>query len=159
MDQHIDDAALATYLCRHVAAADEALAMTKALLESETEPDVTIFLKRFVDEIQRERTVAMTAIAQLNEGNGLVECDLDVAMTAKDALPTDAPTELEGLETLAVGAWRKRILWGTLMAVAELDGRFSDMPLEELSRRTYDQHYELGRLRLRAASRHRLPQS
>jgi hypothetical protein len=154
MDEHTDDAALATYLRRHVAGAEAALGMTKALLDSETEPDVTAFLERLVDAIDRERGVVVAALSQLDEGPGLVARGLDVAsnvaMKVKDVLPTDAPTELEGLEALAVGVWGKRLLWGTLMTVAELDERFRDLPLEELSRQADDQERELVRLRQRA---------
>ncbi len=46
MDEHTDDAALATYLRRHLAGAEAAIGMTKALLGSETERDVTAFLIR-----------------------------------------------------------------------------------------------------------------
>ena len=77
---------------RHLAGVEEALGMTKALLEIETEPEVTAFLKRFVDAIERECVVVVTAFAQLNEGPGLVERALDaasnMAMEAKGR-PTD----------------------------------------------------------------------
>lgn len=154
MNEHTDDAALGTYLRRHLAGAEAAHGMTKALLKAETEPDVTTFLERFLEAIERERPIVVTALAKLDEGPGLVERGLDVAssvaMKVKDVLPTDAPTELEGLEALAVGVWGKRLLWGTLMAVAELDERFKGLPLEELSRQADDQERELVRLRQRA---------
>jgi hypothetical protein len=154
VDQHTDDAALATYLRRHLAGSEAALGMTEALLDGDTEPEVTAFLERFVDAIADDREFAMTALARLEEGPGLVERGLDVAsnvaMKVKDVLPTDGPTELEGLEALAVGVWGKRLLWGTLMTVAEFDERFRDLPFQELSRKAEDQERELIRLRQRA---------
>jgi hypothetical protein len=154
LDQHTNDAALATYLRRHLAGSEAALGMSEALQEGETDSEVTAFLERFIDAIKRDREFVLMALEQLEQGPGLVERGLDVASTVamkvKDVLPTDAPTELEGLEALAVGVWGKRLLWGTLRAVAELDERFRGLPLEELSRKAEDQERELIRLRQRA---------
>ncbi len=73
-----------------------------------------------------------------------------VAAKVKDAVPGGAPSDLEGLEALAVGVWGKRLLWGTLHTIAAFHDGFRALPLDDLSEKAEDQERELVRLRQRA---------
>ena len=57
------------------------------------------------------------------------------------------PAEVAELEALAIGIWGKRLLWGTLNKLAEIDERFSTVPTDALSDRAERQEIEMLRLR------------
>jgi hypothetical protein len=147
----IDEAALGAYLRHHVAGSDAAEGMARTLLDREVDRDVRSFLEGFIDSLATERAFVITAIDQLDEGPGILERGMGMAtgLATKimDAVPSGAPSDLESLEALALGVWGKRLLWGTLKTVADLDERFRALPLDELSDQADDQERELVRLR------------
>jgi hypothetical protein len=159
----IDEAALGAYLRHHVAGSEVAEKMARSLIERELDPDVRSFLTRFVDSLEEERAIVVQAIEQLGEGPGLIERGVGmatgVATKVKDAVPGGAPSDLEGLEALAVGVWGKRLLWGTLKTLAATHDGFATFPLDELGEQAENQERELIRLRQRsiAASLMRQP--
>jgi hypothetical protein len=150
----IDEAALGAYLRHHVAGSEVAEKMARSLLERELDPEVRSFLERFTDALGSERAIVMTALDQLSEGPGLIERGLGmatgVATMVKDAVPGGAPSDLEGLEALAVGVWGKRLLWGTLKTLATVHDGFRALPLDDLSEQAENQERELVRLRQRS---------
>ena len=147
----IDEAALGAYLRHHVAGSDAAEGMARSLLDRELDQDVRSFLEGFIESLDSERAFVITALDKLDEGPGLLERGMGmatgIATKVMDAVPGGAPSDLEGLEALALGVWGKRLLWGTLKTVAELDDRFRALPLDELSDQADDQERELVRLR------------
>jgi hypothetical protein len=159
----IDEAALGAYLRHHVAGSEAAEKMARSLLERELDPEVRSFLERFTDGLEGERAFVVTALDQLGEGPGLIERGVgvatDVASKVMDAVPGGAPSDLEGLESLAVGVWGKRLLWGTLKTLATFHDDFRALPLDDLSEQAEQQERELVRLRQRsiAASMMRPP--
>ena len=150
----IDEAALCAYLRHHVAGSEVAEKMARSLLDRELDPEVTSFLERFTDALEGERASVMTALDQLSEGPGLFERGVGiatgVATKVKDAVPGGAPSDLEGLEALAVGVWGKRLLWGTLKTLATFHDGLRALPLDELSEQAEHQERELVRLRQRS---------
>lgn len=150
----IDEAALGAYLRHHVAGSEAAEKMARSLQERELDPDVQSFLTRFVESLEDERAIVLTAIEQLGEAPGLIERGVGmatgVATKVKDVVPGGAPSDLEGLEALAVGVWGKRLLWGTLKTLATVHDDFRAIPLDDLGEQAENQERELIRLRQRA---------
>ncbi len=58
----IDEAALGAYLRHHVAGSDVAEKIARSLLEREPEPEVRSFLGRFLDSLENERGMVLTAL-------------------------------------------------------------------------------------------------
>lgn len=150
----IDEAALGAYLRHHVAGSEVAERMARSLLERELDPEVKSFLERFTGSLIGERAFVLTALDQLSEGPGLIERGLGmatgVATKVKDAVPGGTPSDLEGLEALAVGVWGKRLLWGTLKTIATFHDGLRTLPLDDLSEQAESQERELIRLRQRS---------
>jgi len=159
----IDEAALGAYLRHHVAGSEVAEKIARSLLERELDPEVRSFLERFTDALEGERAFVMTALDHLSEGPSLIERGLGmatgVATMVKDAAPGGAPSDLEGLESLAVGVWGKRLLWGTLKTLVTFHDDFRALPLDDLSEQAEHQERELVRLRQRSIAASMMRQS
>jgi hypothetical protein len=87
----------------------------------------------------------------LDRDRSLIRRGLDVATDlagmAGELAATASPGPFADLEMLAVGVWGKRLLWGTLLKLAEVDERFRSLPLADLSDSADRQEIELLRLR------------
>jgi hypothetical protein len=58
-----------------------------------------------------------------------------------------SPKPFTDLEALAIGVWGKRLLWGALIELSEVDERIASLPLSDLSDQAERQEVELLRLR------------
>jgi hypothetical protein len=58
-----------------------------------------------------------------------------------------SPGTFADLEALAIGVWGKRLLWGTLSRLADVDKRLGELPLDDLIADAERQEVELLRLR------------
>ena len=106
-------------------------------------------------QIEDEQRALRTAIARLggsSKGPGIVGLVFGLAAglatTARRVVvPEPVPTLLEDLETLAVGVWGKRLLWGALARRAMEDSRLADIEIEVLVEQAEAQELEILRLR------------
>ena len=151
----VDDHALSTYLERHLSGSDAAVRLVDGLRGHAADQEARDFLERFSQELEDERAVLHSIVEGLDHDKGLIQRGIGiatgVAAMAKTALP-GSPDELEALEALAVGVWGKRLLWGALQTVADVDERFDGLPLGALARQAEDQERELVGLRQRAVA-------
>jgi hypothetical protein len=106
-------------------------------------------------QIEEEQQALRTAIDRLggtDSGPGLVGQVLGLAAGAATAarrllIPERVPSLLEDLESLAVGIWGKRLLWGALARRAMEDTRLADIEIERLVEQAEAQELEILRLR------------
>src|SRR4026207_2452385 len=122
----LNEAALAAYLQSHITGSESAEGLAQRLLEGdEHDEDVKRFLKRFVGEIREERGYVESIMERLDRDRSLIRRGLDAATElagmAGELPPTASPGPFADLEALAVGVWGKRLLWGTLVKLAEVD--------------------------------------
>lgn len=106
-------------------------------------------------QIEDEQRSLRTAIARLGgtvSSPGLVGQVLGLAAglasTARRVvMPEPVPSLLEDLESLAVGVWGKRLLWGALARRAMEDTSLADIEIERLVEQAEAQELEILRLR------------
>jgi hypothetical protein len=58
-----------------------------------------------------------------------------------------APRPFSDLEMLAIGVWGKRLLWGALKELSDVDDRIAELPIDQLTDQAERQEVELLRLR------------
>jgi hypothetical protein len=148
----LDEASLAAYLQSHLTGSESAEGLAQRLLDGdEHDEDVKRFLKGFIGDIQEERGYVESIMESLDRDRSLIRRGLDVATDlagmAGELAATASPGPFADLEMLAVGVWGKRLLWGTLLKLAEVDERFRSLPLADLSDSADRQEIELLRLR------------
>src|SRR5207244_2852405 len=74
---------------------------------------------------------------RLERDESLIRRGFQVAATVADivgrvaALPSPRP--FTDLEALAIGVWGKRLLWGPLTQLSDIDDRIAELPLRQLS--------------------------
>jgi len=104
-----------------------------------------------VEEIQEERAHLIALLEPIEDDRGLIRKGIDVATSiagkAESLVNLALPAQVAELEALAIGIWGKRLLWGTLKKLAEIDERFSAVPADDLSDRAEQQEKEMLRLR------------
>ena len=87
----------------------------------------------------------------MDHDRGLIRKSIDVATgiagKAESMINLALPAEVAELEALAIGIWGKRLMWGTLKKLAEIDERFSAVPTDDLSDRAERQEIQMLRLR------------
>jgi hypothetical protein len=148
----LDEGSLAAYLRNHIAGSESAEGLAQRLLKGdEHDEDVKRFLEGFIDEIREERGYVESIMEGLDRDRSLIRRGLDAATElagmAGELVATVSPGPFADLEALAVGVWGKRLLWGTLLKLAEVDERFQRLPLADLSDQAERQEVELLRLR------------
>jgi hypothetical protein len=147
----VDEDTLGTYLREHIAASHAAEDLSARLMGRYEDPHTVEFLGRFVDEIREERDHLLALLEPIDDDRGLIRKSIDVATSiagkAESLINLALPAQVAELEALAIGIWGKRLLWGTLNKLAEIDERFSTVPADALSDRAERQEIEMLRLR------------
>jgi hypothetical protein len=131
----MDRSALASYLNDHAAGAIVALDVARRYRDQATEPDVRATMERLVREIVRDRAALLRAIHVVGSGPSMPRSMWAVGVSwvawARSRFADPVVRELEDLETLCLGVFGKRLLWGTL---ANLPDPPRPLPVEELDR-------------------------
>jgi hypothetical protein len=148
----MNDRAFAVYLNDHLAGSSTALWTTARLAATHRDDAIGQFLSTFRHQLVDERNAIRSLLERLPAQESVVKRTIGVVGAAliwtRAALPLPGtPSMLEDLESLAIGVWGKRLLWGTLARVAAADDRFADIDVERLARLAEDQERELVRLR------------
>ena len=142
---------LGTYLREHIAASHAAEDLSVRLRDRYEDRRPVQFLRRFVDEIKEERGYLVALLEPMDHDRGLIRKSIDVATgiagKAESMINLALPAEVAELEALAIGIWGKRLMWGTLKKLAEIDERFSAVPTDDLSDRAERQEIQMLRLR------------
>jgi hypothetical protein len=151
----MDDRALASYLEDHLVGSGAGLTVVRRLRRAHDGDEVGAVMDRLEAEIEEERRALRTVIAVLGgsaSAPGLVGHILGLAAGLATAarrvvLPEPVPSLLEDLESLAVGVWGKRLMWGALARQAMEDPRLADIEIERLVAQAEAQELEILRLR------------
>jgi hypothetical protein len=148
----MDERALATYLNDHLAGSTAGLWTATRLIGEHRNDDIGHYLLTFRDQVIEDREVLRSAIRRLPADESIVKRTAGALAAAlvwtRNVLPLrGTPSLLEDLESLAIGVWGKRLLWGSLARVSAEDDRFADVDVERLAKRAEEQERELLRLR------------
>ncbi|HJX07830.1 MAG TPA: hypothetical protein VJ736_07150 [Actinomycetota bacterium] len=148
----LDESGLATYLHAHEAGSHAGEGVAKRLLgRDDLDAAAKAFLREFVVQIRVERAHVTSLLERLESDQSLVRRAFQAAATVADmvgrvaALP--APRPFSDLEALAIGVWGKRLLWGALIELSDVDERIAKLPLAELTDQAERQEIELLRIR------------
>jgi hypothetical protein len=148
----MDEQMLATYLDDHLAAATGAIRIAERVAHDH---EGTAFGDQMLDltrELEADRAALGDVRKRLEFEETLVKKAVGLSGAffswARDRTPVSStPSLLEDLETLAIGVWGKRLLWGTLGRVAKRDPNLDVVDLELFSLRAEAQERELLRIR------------
>lgn len=151
----MDDRDFAAYLEDHLVGSGAGLTVVRRLRRAHPGDDIGAAMLRLEVQIEHEQRTLRTAIARLGgtvSGPGLVGQVLGLAAGLATAarrvvMPEPVPTLLEDLESLAVGVWGKRLLWGALARRLMQDSRLADIEIEMLVEQAEAQELEILRLR------------
>ena len=105
-----------------------------------------------IEDEQRALRTAISRLGGMASGPGLLGQVMGLAAGLATAarrvvIPEPVPSLLEDLESLAVGVWGKRLLWGALARRAMEDARLADIEIEVLVEQAEAQEFEILRLR------------
>lgn len=149
----MDASGFVSYLQDHLAASEAGSKIVTSLRRS-NDDNVGEVMTRFEQEFGEEQQVLRTVIDRLGGGSapsitaqvfGLAGSIVAIARRIVVAEP--APSLLEELESLAVGVWAKRLLWGAIARRASEDPRLADIAIDRLIEMAESQEIELLRLR------------
>jgi hypothetical protein len=151
----MDDQTFAAYLEDHLVGSGAGLTVARRLRRAHPADDIGAAMLRLEVQIEEEQRTLRTAIDRLGgtaSGPGLVGRALGLAAglatTARRVVfPEPVPSLLEDLESLAVGGWGKRLLWGALARRAMEDPRLADIEVERLVEQAEAQELVILRLR------------
>jgi hypothetical protein len=147
----VEQGPLATYLHGHIAGSRSAEALAQRLIDAGDVPDAEAFLSGFIDDIRRERSYVDSLLDRMSADQGILRRGVDAAaeLASRAMGPASAasPGTFADLEALAIGVWGKRLLWGTLSRLADVDKRLGELPLDDLIADAERQEVELLRLR------------
>jgi len=150
----MDGSRFVSYLQEHLAASEAGSKMVSSLRRSKDYDNLGEVMTRFEQQFGEEQQVLRTAIDRLGGGSapsitaqvfGLAGSIVAVARRIVCAEPARSP--LEELESLAVGVWAKRLLWGAIARKASEDPRLADIEIDRLIDMAESQEIELLRLR------------
>jgi hypothetical protein len=150
----MDASGFVSYLQDHLAASEAGSKIVTSLRRSNDDDNVGEVMTRFEQEFGEEQQVLRTVIDRLGGGSapsitaqvfGLAGSIVAIARRIVVAEP--APSLLEELESLAVGVWAKRLLWGAIARRASEDPRLADIAIDRLIEMAESQEIELLRLR------------
>jgi hypothetical protein len=151
-DVALDESGLATYLQAHEAGSHAAEGVAKRLLgRDDVDADAKAFVREFIVEIRVERAHLTSLLERLETDQSLIRRGLRAAAGVADAIgrvaAAPAPRPFSDLEMLAIGVWGKRLLWGALKELSDVDDRIAELPLDQLTDQAERQEVELLRLR------------
>lgn len=151
----LDESGLAMYLQAHETGSHAGEGMAKRLLgRDDLDGDAKAFLRTFIVEIRVERAHIVSLLDRIGRDQSLAHRALRGAAIAAEmagrAGTVGSPKPFTDLEALAIGVWGKRLLWGALIELSEVDERIASLPLSDLSDRAERQEVELLRLRSEA---------
>lgn len=150
----MDGSRFVSYLEDHLAASEAGSKIVRSLRRSNAYDEVGEVMTRFEQQLGEEQQVLRTVIDRLGGGSaasitaqvfGLAGSIVAVARRIVVAEP--APSLLEELESLAVGVWAKRLLWGAIARKASEDPRLADIEVDRLNEMAESQEIQLLRLR------------
>ena len=147
----MDETQLRRYLDDHRAGSDAALGVIARLRRRDAGTPVEALAVRLAAEIREERAVVDAVLQQLDAAQDPVRRAFGIAASLgrlASSLPfVPEPSLLEDLESLAVGVWGKRLLWGALGRVQEAEGVLEGLDFDRLSAMAEDQERDLLALR------------
>jgi hypothetical protein len=151
-DVALDESGFATYLQAHETGSHAGEGVAKRLLaRDDLDADAKAFLREFIVEVRVERAHLTSLLERLETDQSLVRRGLRAAANVADVIgrvaAAPAPRPFSDLEMLALGVWGKRLLWGALKELADVDDRIAELPLDELTDQAERQEVELLRLR------------
>jgi hypothetical protein len=151
-DVVLDESGLATYLQAHEAGSHAAEGVAKRLLgRDDVDADAKAFVREFIVEIRVERAHLTSLLERLETDQSLIRRGLRAAAGVADVIgrvaAAPAPRPFSDLEMLAIGVWGKRLLWGALKELSDVDDRIAELPLDQLTDQAERQEVELLRLR------------
>ncbi len=151
----MDDRTFAAYLEDHLVGSGAGLTVARRLRRAHPGDEIGAAMLRLEVQIEDEQRALRTAIVRLGgsaSGPGLIGQVMGLAAGLATAarrvvIPEPVPSLLEDLESLAVGVWGKRLLWGALARRAMEDARLADIEVEVLVEQAEAQEFEILRLR------------
>jgi hypothetical protein len=151
----MDDRTFAAYLEDHLVGSGAGLTVARRLRRAHPGDEIGAAMLRLEVQIEDEQRALRTAIVRLGgtaSGPGLLGQVMGLAAGLATAarrvvIPEPVPSLLEDLESLAVGVWGKRLLWGALARRAMEDARLADIEVEVLVEQAEAQEFEILRLR------------
>ena len=151
----MDDRTFAAYLEDHLVGSGVGLTVARRLRRAHPGDEIGAAMLRLEVQIEDEQRALRTAISRLGgtaSGPGLLGQVMGLAAGLATAarrvvIPEPVPSLLEDLESLAVGVWGKRLLWGALARRAMEDARLADIEVEVLVEQAEAQEFEILRLR------------
>lgn len=151
------DERFVAYLEDHLVGSEAALAVARRLRRRHEHGEIGDVMGTIVPAIEREQQVVRDVISLVGRPAervsvigliGTVAAGATTVLTVlRRSLPEPVPSVLEDLESLAIGVWGKRLLWGALMRMALADRRFEEFDPEGLARQAEEQERMLLRLR------------
>ena len=148
------DARMIPYLEDHVAGSEAGSRIVGSLMRQHPYTDLGDVMIRFELQFDEEREVLRTAIHRLGGGSApsitaqvFGVAGSMVAVARRIVVAEPAPSPFEQLESLAVGVWGKRLMWGALARMASDDPRLADIEFERLIEMAESQEIDLLRLR------------
>lgn len=151
-DLALDESALAMYLQAHETGSHAGEGMAKRLLgRDDLDGDAKAFLRTFIVEVRVERAHVVSLLDRIGRDESLMHRAVRAAGVAAEMAgrvgTVGSPKPFTDLEALAIGVWGKRLLWGALIELADVDERIASLPLSDLSDQAERQEVELLRLR------------
>jgi hypothetical protein len=151
-DVDLDESGLATYLQAHDAGSHAGEGVAKRLLDrDDLDESAKEFLRSFILEVREERAQLTSLLERIHRDESLVRRAFQAAAVLADvaariaAVPSPRP--FSDLEALAIGVWGKRLLWGALIELSDVDARIAELPLHDLTEQAERQEVQLLRLR------------
>jgi hypothetical protein len=142
------------YLQEHLAGSEAGSRIVKSLKRQHPHDDLRDVMTRFERQFDEEQEVLRTVIHRLGGGSGpsIVAqmfglAGSMVAVAQRVVVGDPAPSLLEQLESLAVGVWGKRLMWGAIARKASEDPRLADLEIDRLIEMAESQEFDLLRLR------------
>jgi hypothetical protein len=147
----VEQGSLANYLHGHISGSRGAEALAQRLIDAGDAPGAVAFLSSFIDDIRRERSFVEMLLERMSPDPGILRRGVDaatgLASKAMGVASVASPGVFADLEALAIGVWGKRLLWGTLVRLSEVNSHFGELPLDALIGDAERQEVELLRLR------------
>jgi hypothetical protein len=142
------------YLQEHLAGSEAGSRIVRSLKRQHPHDDLGEVMSRFERQFDEEQDVLRTVIHRLGDGSGPSIVALMfglagsvVAVAQRIVVGEPTPSLLEQLESLAVGVWGKRLLWGAIARRASEDPRLADIEIDRLIEMAESQEIDLLRLR------------
>lgn len=153
----MDRDVLESYLNDHLAGSVIGLEVARRCAGRADDPELAVSMSQIATEIEQDQAYLLDVIRELGFRRSMTKSAMAVvgswASWGRSVLSDRGLTELEDLETLCIGVWGKRLLWGTLGRLAVWEGAFDKAALDRLAQKAEAQEKELMRLRDAAVAR------